>query len=109
MTTVSWTTDALATLRFRDRYAQEDILKDFSIKVENGLPAPGDKSQVLKGLEIEHFATPVLNGRYRVVWTRPNEDQVLVVAIAKHDIRDKADLDSLIKAEEWDWRQRKTT
>lgn len=97
---ISWTTEALATLRYRDRYSQEDILKDFTLKaVDHKLITISD---TLSDDEC-YFVAPVLNGKYRVVWFAPNKDQIVAVAITKKKIRTKSDLDNLISEENWDW------
>ena len=102
MAKVNWTTEALATLRFRDRYSHETILKDFSDTATAAkVPELQKSAQKLTGTE-DLFATPVVGGRYKVVW-RTDDDQVQVVAIAQSNIRSKADLDIQIEAEAWPW------
>jgi len=74
MAKVAWTTEALATLRFRDRYSHESILKDFSdaVAAAKSVAELQEAAQKLAGTE-DLFTTLVVGERYKVVWRKEGD------------------------------------
>ncbi len=81
----AWTTQALAMLRYRDRYSQEAILKDFHKLKEPHCPFITLKGGEDKGL----FIRKVIAGRYRIVFKfeetkNPKEFIAIAYAITRN-------------------------
>jgi hypothetical protein len=74
MSQIRWLPSARRLIGLRDRFTQDEILKDFKAKLEGfGVPPRDDDPNAIE-VDQGVWATPVAENRYIVLWSRDPQD-----------------------------------